>query len=82
MIFLKNKKYALVLVKEKINGLRIITYEQIAEITGYSKRQIINFSKEIENRDIDSMLVHANTGEASHNSASGSEIQYIKEFKN
>lgn len=33
VFFLKNKKYALKLVKAKINGLRIVTYEQIAEIT-------------------------------------------------
>ena len=78
---MKNKKYALALVKEKVNGQRTISYEQIAEMTGYSKRQIINFSKEIENTDIASMLIHANTGEPSHNSASDLEIQYIKEFK-
>ena len=78
---MKNKKYALALVKEKVNGQRTIFYEQIAEMTGYSKRQIINFSKEIENTDIASMLIHANTGEPSHNSASDLEIQYIKEFK-
>lgn len=78
---MKNKKYALELLKEKINGIRIITYEQIAEMTQYTKRQIINFSKEIENKDIDSMLIHANTGEPSHNSASDLEIQYLKEFK-
>lgn len=51
-VFLKNKKYALELIKYKINGQRIITYEEIARLTEYSKRQIINFSKEIENQDI------------------------------
>lgn len=76
-----NKEYALKLLKEKINGHRVITYEQIVELTGYSKRHLIRLSKDIENKDIDSMLIHANTGEPSHNSASDSEIQYIKEFK-
>ena len=80
VIFL-NKEYALKLLKEKINGQRVITYEQIVELTGYSKRHLIRLSKDIENKDIDSMLIHANTGEPSHNSASDSEIQYIKEFK-
>ena len=80
VIFL-NKEYALKLLKEKINGHRVITYEQIVELTGYSKRHLIRLSKDIENKDIDSMLIHASTGEPSHNSASDSEIQYIKEFK-
>lgn len=80
MIFL-NKEYALKLLKEKINGHRVITYEQIVELTGYSKRHLIRLSKDIENKDIDSMLIHANTGEPSHNSASDLEIQYIKAFK-
>ena len=80
VIFL-NKEYALKLLKEKINGQRVITYEQIVELTGYSKRHLIRLSIDIENKDIDSMLIHANTGEPSHNSASDSEIQYIKEFK-
>ena len=80
VIFL-NKEYALKLLKEKINGQRVITYEQIVELTGYSKRHLIRLSIDIENRDIDSMLIHANTGEPSHNSASNLEIGYIKEFK-
>ena len=58
---MKNKKYALKLLEEKVNGQRTISYEQISEMTGYSKRQIINFSKEIENTDIDSILIHDNT---------------------
>lgn len=78
---MKNKKYALELIKEKINGSRIITYEQITTMTEYSKRQIINFSKDIENKDIDSMLTHASKGKTSNNAASDLEIQYLKEFK-
>lgn len=78
---MKNKKYTLELIKEKINGSRIITYEQIAELSGYSKRQLLNFAKEIENKDIDSMLIHSNTGKPSNRSASKSEVEYIKAFK-
>ena len=78
---MKNKKYALQLIKEKINGSRIITYEQIAELTEYSKRQIITFSKKIENTDIDSLLIHASKGKTPNNAASTSELEYIKEFK-
>ena len=76
-----NKEYALKLIKEKINGERIISYQQISELTGYSKRHLIRLSKEIENRDIDSLLIHASTGKSPNNAASNSEIQYLKEFK-
>lgn len=78
---MKNKKYALQLLKEKINGERVISYESIAKLTNYSKRQIINFSKEIENKDIDSLLIHASKGKTPNNAASKSEIEYLKKFK-
>ena len=78
---MKNKKYALQLIKEKINGTRIITYEEIATLTDYSKRQILNFSKDIENKDIDSFLTHASKGKTPNNAASSQEIEYIKAFK-
>lgn len=54
------KDYALKLLKEKINGHRVISYEQIVELTEYSKRHLIRLSKDIENKVIDSMLIHAN----------------------
>ena len=50
MVIIKNKEYALKLVKEKINGENNYSYAQIAFITGYTKMQIIRFSKEIEKR--------------------------------
>ena len=78
---MKNKKYALELLKEKINGQRILSYQQIAELSGYTKRHLIRFSKEIENKDIESMLTHSNTGKPSNNSASDLELQYIINFK-
>lgn len=78
---MKNKKYALELIKQKTNGERIISYVQIAELTEYSEKQIRRFSKEIENKDIDSMLVHSSTGKPSHNSASDIETAYILNFK-
>ena len=47
---MKNKRYSLELIKAKINGERNITFQEIANLTDYSKRQIINFSKEIKIR--------------------------------
>jgi hypothetical protein len=77
----KNKQYALELLKQKINGEKIISYSQIATLTGYTKVHIIRLSKEIENKDIESMLINSNTGKPSNNSASNLEIQYILNFK-
>ena len=78
---MKNKKYALELIKAKINGERIITYSAIAQLSGYSERHIRRFSNEIENKDIDSMLIHSSKGKTPNNAASSSEIEYLKEFK-
>lgn len=76
-----NKEYTIKLLREKINGERKITYEEMSLLSGYSKRQLLRLAKEIENKDIDSILIHANTGKPSHNSASEAEVNYIKEFK-
>ena len=77
-----NKSYALKLVQDKINGLNNYSYSQIGSLTGYTKLQIINFSKLINKKDIDSILVHGLTGKPSNNSPSSKEIEFIKNFKN
>jgi len=78
---MKNKKYALELLKAKINGERIVSYSEISRLSGYSKMHLIRLSREIENKDIVSMLTHSNAGKPSNNSASDLELQYILNFK-
>ena len=78
----KNKEKALELLKQKINGETIITYNEIIRLTGYSKRQLIRFSKLVEEKDIDSILIHGNTGRKPSTTASVREVNYISEFKN
>ena len=78
----KDKQKALELLRQKINGEKIISYQEIANETSYSKMQIIRLSKEIEKKDIEDLLVHGLTGKNSNNSAPDQEIEYIKEFKN
>lgn len=78
---MKNKKYALQLLKEKINGERIISFVSISELSGYSEKQIRRWSKEIENKDIDSILIHASKGKTPNNAASNTELEYLKDFK-
>lgn len=77
-----NKEYALKLVQEKLNGLNNYSYSQIANLTGYKKLQIIRFSKLINEKDTDSILVHGLTGKPSNNSSSTKEVEFIKNFKN
>ena len=78
---IKNKNKALELLKQKINGEKRITYMQIKEQTGFSKMQLIRLSKEIEKKDIDSILVHGLKNKPSNNSVPHQEIEYIKNFK-
>lgn len=78
---MKNKKYALQLLKEKINGERLISFVSISELSGYSEKQIGRWSKDIENKDIDSFLTHASKGKTPNNAASDTELEYLKDFK-
>lgn len=80
-ILKKDKKQALDLLKQKINGELVITYNEITRKSGYGERQLIRFSKEIEKKDIDSMLVHGLTNKPSNNSTPDQEIEYIRNFK-
>ena len=77
-----NKQYALKLVQGKLNGVNNYSYSQISSLTGYIKLQIINFSKLLNKKDIDSILVHGLTNKPSNNSLSNNEIEFIKNFKN
>ena len=77
-----NKEYALKLVQDKINGLNNYSYTQISSLTGFTKRHLIRLSKELNKKDINSILVHGLTNKPSNNSPSPKEIEFIKNFKN
>ena len=77
----KDKKKTLELLKQKLNGEIKITYSEISRKTGYNSKYLIELAKKVEKRDIDSVLVHGQTGKPSHNSASSKEVNYIIEFK-
>ena len=77
-----NKSYALKLVQNKLNGLNNYSYSQISTLTGFTKRQLLNFSKQLNEKDIDSLLVHGLTNKPSNNSPSSKEIEFIKNYKN
>ncbi len=78
---IKNKEIALNLLKQKNNGEIKITYYEISSKTGYSRMQLNRLSKEIEKRDINSILLHGNTGKKPSITASDQEVNYIRKFK-
>lgn len=80
--FMKNdKELALnLLVKKQTNSS--ITLNDISEKTGYSKRQLIRLSKQLNNcEDMKVLLQHANTGREPTNKALESEIEFLRVFK-
>ena len=77
-----NKPYALKLIQDKQNGLNNYSYSQIGSLTGFTKRHLIRLSKELNKKDINSILVHGLTNKPSNNSPSTKEIEFIKNFKN
>ena len=76
-----NKEYALKLVQDKLNGLNNYSYSQIGSLTGFSKRHLIRLSQSLNEKDINSILVHGLTDKPSNNSPSSKEIEFIKNFK-
>ena len=70
-----NKPYALKLIQEKQNGLNNYSYSQISSLTGFSKRHLIRLSQRLNEKDIDSMLVHGLTNKPSNNSPSTKQIE-------
>ena len=77
----KDKEKALNLLKQKTNGEIKMTYQEIANKTGYSRKQINRFLNEIEKKDINSLLIHGLSNKPSNNSAPPKEIEFIKNFK-
>lgn len=75
------KEKALRLLQEKLNGERNTSYNQLVTLTGYSRRQLIRLYKLLNEKDIDSVLVHGNTERKPSNSANHIELEFIKEFK-
>ena len=49
--------------------------------TGYSKRQLLRLNKELQQKDMESILTHGNTGKAPAITASYQEISYLRKLK-
>jgi len=81
MVRLKSKQEVLSLLKDKLDSKLDMSYQDIAKITGYSKRQLIRLAKDIEEKDIESVLIHGNSGRIAQNAAKDTEIEFYKKLK-
>lgn len=77
----RDRKKALELLQQKNSGEKNITYNKIAELSGYERKQIYRLNNELKKRDIDSILVHGLINKPSNNSAPLKELEYIRNFK-
>ncbi len=59
-----NKKDTVDLIKDKLNGKSMLTYEEIAQITGYHPKYILRLKREIINDTI--QLEHGNKNKPSY----------------
>lgn len=72
---MSNKKEAVKLIKEKLNKKTFLTYNEIAEITGYHPKYILKLKREVINGTVS--YVHGNTNRIPPNSMSEEERQKI-----
>lgn len=76
-----NKKYALKLVQDKLNGLNNYSYSKIAILSGYKKLQIVRFANLLKEKDIDLILTHGLSGKQSNNSPSKKKYCLLRVLK-
>ena len=76
----KDKELALKLLQQKRLDFNL-SYSDIANQTGYTKRQLIRMFQKIERGDMDSLLTHGNAGKKPVITASDQEISYLRKFK-
>lgn len=81
MIRLMSKEKVLSLLKDKNNGIINDSYTSLSRKTGYAKRQLIRMSKLVEEKDIDELIIHGNTGKKPAITVPDQEISYIVNFK-
>lgn len=70
-----NKKETVDLIRDKLNGKSMLTYEEIASITGYHPKYILRLKKEILEDKI--QLEHGNKNKTSYKAISKEEEEKI-----
>jgi len=77
---MKDKKRALEMLKERKQN-KELTYEIISRETGYERKQLSRLNRQLEEKDMESILTHGNTGRKPVTTASDQEVSYLREFK-
>lgn len=75
-----NKAEVIELLKKKQTDSSL-TYKYLERETGYSKRQLIRLSNDLEEKDMESIITHGNTGKKPVTTASDQEVSFLCEFK-
>lgn len=76
----KDKEYAIKLITKKINNDTYLTYEEMAELTGYHKKYLFKLKKDILNGTV--QLEHGNKNKKPINAISEEEKKKIRELYN
>lgn len=74
----KNKEYAIKLILKKIDNKTYLTYDEIADLTGYHKKYLFKLKRDILNGTI--KLEHGNKNKKPANAISEEEKQKIREL--
>lgn len=76
-----NRKEVLSLLKNRLDAKNDYSFSQLERMTGYSSRQLKRLSRQLEERDVETVMIHGNTGKKPAITASDQEISYIVNFK-
>ena len=76
-----DKAKLLSILKDKLDGKNDDSFAEIERKTGYSKRHLKRLYKELNEKDIETLLVHGNTGMVSSKSASKKELEFYDWLK-
>jgi len=75
------KEKTLSLLKDKLDGKNYYSFADLEKMTGYTSRHLKRLSKELNKKDIDTMLIHGNSSRTPSIAASDQEKDYIIKFK-
>ena len=76
-----DKAKVLSMLKDKLDGKNDDSFAELERKTGYSKRHLKRMYKELSKKDIETLLVHGNTGMVSSKSASKEELEFYDWLK-
>ena len=75
------KEEVLKLLKDKLDGRNDHSFSELERISGYSARHLKRLYKQLNEKDIEQLKVHGNTGKKPAITVSDQEISYIMNFK-